>query len=534
MGEGADFFEAIARGWGGGVQSGQFQIAMFVDANILEVASLFVGVGWESGDFYFGEHMELGLFSGEGGVKLRPLPTAMPLGDTTYRGVSNPRTMTGQAATISEESSAAGERAMRRVRWRLVPFLCLLFIVNYLDRTNVAMAKLTMSVDAGLSDRAYGFGAGLFFIGYFLFEVPSNLILQRLGARRWIARILITWGMCSAAMMFTRGPASFAALRFLLGIAEAGFFPGIVYYLTHWAPQRRRAKVLAMFLTSTALSGVIGNPLAGWLMTFDGMAGLRGWQWLFLVEGLPPVLLGIAILAMGWLPDQPADAHWMPADERDWIENELRRDHAMESVGHIAELRAAAADSRLWLLSAIYFCLVMGLYGFVYWVPSIVKSLTQSSNARVGVASAAPYLIGAAAMVFIAGSADRKGSRRGYVASCAAVGAGGLVALSVSLTFSHSTLFGMTALCVAAIGIFGSLGPFWAIPTRYLRHTAAAGGIAVINSTGALAGFFAPSAIGWAKTATGSYAARLLVVAASLAAGAILVLYIPPAIDEAG
>ncbi|MGA2231369.1 MAG: MFS transporter [Tepidisphaeraceae bacterium] len=439
--------------------------------------------------------------------------------------------MTDQAAIITQESNAAGERAMRRVRWRLVPFLCLLFIVNYLDRTNVAMAQLTMSTDVKLSAKTYGLGAGLFFIGYFLFEVPSNLLLQRLGARRWIARILITWGVCSAAMMFTRGPRSFGTLRFLLGFAEAGFFPGIVYYLTHWVPQQRRAKVLAMFLTSTALSGVIGNPLAGWLMTFDGAAGLRGWQWLFLLEGLPPVLLGIAILAMGLLPDTPADAHWMPADERDWIENELRRDHADESVGHVAELRAAASDARLWLLSAIYFCLVMGLYGFVYWVPSIVKSLTQSSNARVGVASAAPYLIGAVAMVFIAGSADRMGARRGYVAVCAALGAGGLAALCVSLTYSHSVVFGMAALCVAAIGIFGSLGPFWAIPTRYLRHTAAAGGIAIINSTGALAGFCAPFAIGWAKTATGSFAAGLLVVAASLAAGAILVIYIPPAID---
>lgn len=232
-----------------------------------------------------------------------------------------------------------GPRIMKKIVRRLIPFLCLLFIVNYLDRTNVAMAKLQMLGDAHLTEASYGLGAGLFFIGYFLFEVPSNLILQRIGARRWIARIMISWGILSAMMMLVRGTASFYALRFALGVAEAGFFPGIVFYLTAWAPAARRAHLLAIFLTSTALSGVIGTPVAGWIMQMEGIAGLHGWQWLFLLEGLPAIGLGIAILFSGLLPDSPADANWLTPTERTWIENELARDHSQTNVNHIADLR---------------------------------------------------------------------------------------------------------------------------------------------------------------------------------------------------
>jgi MFS transporter, ACS family, tartrate transporter len=414
-----------------------------------------------------------------------------------------------------------------KITRRLIPFLCLLFIVNYLDRTNVAMAKLQMVGDVNLSDRAFGLGSGLFFIGYFIFEVPSNLILQRVGARRWIARIMISWGIISALLMFTRGPQSFYGLRFILGAAEAGFFPGIVLYLTYWVPHKNRARLMAAFLTSTALSGLIGNPLAGAIMTLDGMGGLRGWQWVFLLEGIPPVLLGIAILMTSILPDRPAEATWLSASEREWIETELQRDGSHDSVNHIADFGDAFADIRLWLLSALYFLLIMGLYGFVYWVPSIVKDLTSASNLRVGWLSAVPYLVAAISMVLIGRHADHHGRRRLHVSICAAVGAVGIV----MLILSHSAAAGIVSLCVAAIGIFGSLGPFWCIPTRYLRGTAAAGGIAVVNSTGALAGFAAPYAIGWAKSATGHLTAGLLVVAASLAAGAILVLCLPSEAD---
>jgi len=416
-----------------------------------------------------------------------------------------------------------------KITRRLIPFLCLLFIVNYLDRTNVAMAKLQMFGDTNLNDKSYGFGAGLFFLGYFLFEVPSNLVLHRVGARRWIARIMISWGILSAAMMFVRGEKSFYMLRFLLGLAEAGFFPGIVFYLMAWIPAAQRSRILAAFLTSTALSGLIGSPVAGLLMKMEGIGGLHGWQWLFLLEGLPAVGLGIAILASNLLPDRPADANWITSEERLWIENELARDHSREQVNHVSDLRAAAADGRLWLFSAIYFMLIMGLYGFIYWAPTIVKSFTHGDDFHVGLVTAIPYLVAAVSMVMIGISADRSGRRRWHVAGCAVIGAIGIAGLCNSVR----PVWGIVALCVAAIGIFGTLGPFWALPTRYLRHTAAAAGIAIINSIGALSGFVAPSVIGWAKQTTGRFTAGLLVVAASLLAGAILILLVPANVETA-
>ena len=429
--------------------------------------------------------------------------------------------------TYASNETVDGPRIIKKIMHRLIPFLCLLFIVNYLDRTNVAMAKLQMLTDAHLTDASYGFGAGLFFIGYFLFEVPSNLILQRTGARRWIARIMISWGILSSAMLMVRGPASFYALRFALGIAEAGFFPGIVFYLTAWAPAARRSQLLAIFLTSTAISGVVGTPLAGWIMQMEGFAGLHGWQWLFLLEGLPAIGLGIAILFSDLLPDSPAEANWLAPTERLWIETELARDHSQAHVNHIADLRAAAADTRLWLFSGIYFTLIMGLYGFIYWVPTIVKSLTHASNVNVGLISAIPYIVAAISMVAIGAAADYTGRRRWSVSICAIVGSAGIVALCCS----DRPVLGLMSLCVAAIGIFGTLGPFWALPSRYLRHTAAAGGIAVVNSTGALAGFVAPGVIGWAKQATGRFTAGLLVVAASLLVGSVLILLVPKSVE---
>jgi MFS transporter, ACS family, tartrate transporter len=429
--------------------------------------------------------------------------------------------------TLTQDTFSVGSQALSRIHRRLLPFLWLLFIVNYLDRTNVAMAKLTMMADAQLTNATYGLGAGLFFIGYFIFEVPSNLILHRVGARRWIARIMITWGLCSAAMFLTCGPKSFCTLRFLLGVAEAGFFPGIILFLTHWIPAQQRAKTLALFLTATALSGVVGNPLAGLLLKLDGMAGLHGWQWLFILEGVPPTVLGIIMLSSNILPDRPGDAKWLSEEQAKWIEDELARDGEHPQVNHVADLRSVA-DARLALLSGIYFLLIMGLYGLLYWVPSIVKTLTRQSNAMVGATSAIPFVVGAVTMVAIAGHADRARHRRWHVSICALVGGIGIAALAIS----SGAMAGMMALCVAAIGIFGSLGPFWTIPTRYLRGTAAAAGIAVINSIGALAGFVAPYAIGYAKDKTGSFEAGLLLVAASLVLGSLLVLCVPASADR--
>ena len=416
-------------------------------------------------------------------------------------------------------------RLIAKIIARLIPFLCVLFIVNYLDRTNVAMAKLRMLGDTGISEAVYGLGAGLFFIGYFIFEVPSNLILERVGARVWMTRIMISWGLVCAAMMFVRGPHSFYGLRFLLGVAEAGFFPGIVLYLTYWIPSRRRASVLAWFLTSTAISGIIGNPLAGMLMKMEGIAGLHGWQWLFLIEGIAPVLLGFVTLAI--LPDRPKDAKWLDASEVAWIEQQLAREH-IDRGHHVAELTHALRHPRLWLLSVIYFMLIMGLYGFVYWVPTIIKNASGASDMMVGWWSAVPYLVAAASMVVVAHHADRHNERRWHIAASAVFAAGGIAIVAHCTT----TTTVVPALCLAAIGIWGSLAPFWALSTRFLRGTAAAGGIAIVNSIGALAGFASPSVIGWAKGQTGNFTRGLLIVSTALVCGAALVLLVPRAVDR--
>jgi len=412
-----------------------------------------------------------------------------------------------------------------RIIRRLIPFLCLLFIVNYLDRTNIAMAKLKMLGDAHLDEEIYGFGAGLFFIGYFIFEVPSNIILEKVGARRWIARIMITWGIVSSAMMYVHGPTSFYAMRFLLGVAEAGFFPGIVLYLTHWVPSSQRASVLALFLTSTAICGIIGNPLAGLLMKMDGIGGMHGWQWLFLIEGIIPIVLGVVTWVL--LPDHPRDARWLSIDEKQWIEAELAREQAQHQH-HVAELRHALPDARLWLLSALYFCLIMGLYGFVYWVPTIIKSVTSASDVGVGFLSAIPSLVGAVTMVIIAKHADKTDERRWHVAVCAVIAATGVALVCIC----HSLVEVELALALSAVGIFGTLAPFWALATRFLRGSAAAAGIAIVNSIGALAGFVAPSIIGWAKQSTGKFTYGLLAVSISLAIGALLVMIMPRGVDR--
>jgi MFS family permease len=429
------------------------------------------------------------------------------------------------APTVAQTD--VGPAAMARIMRRLIPLLCLLFLVNYLDRTNVAMAKLRMLADANLTDASYGTGTGLFFIGYCLFEVPSNLILVKVGARRWIARIMISWGIISACMMFTRGTTSFYFLRLMLGIAEAGFFPGIVLYLTYWVTSSHRTRAMAAFLTSTAISGLVGNPLGGMLMKLDGACGLHGWQWLFLIEGIIPVLLGVSILLFPILPDKPAKASWLSPEEKDWIERALARDESQASSDHIASLWSAMRDGRLWILSATNFMLVSGLYGFIYWLPSIVKSISSISDARIGFVSGIPYAIAAGAMVIIALRADRTGRPRFYGSACASVGCVGMVAVCVVLKYSPALAWALPALCLAAVGIFGALAPFWTIPTKYLKGNAAAGGIAIVNCFSALAGAVAPTVIGWTKQSTGSFTTGLMSVAGALAVGAVLLAVVP-------
>lgn len=409
--------------------------------------------------------------------------------------------------------------ALHKARWRLLPFLFILYVVAYLDRINVGFAALQMNAAIGLGAAAYGLGAGMFFVSYTAFEIPSNLILVRLGARLWIARIMITWGVISSAMMLVRGEMSFYALRFLLGAAEAGFFPGIILYLTYWFPSSERAKATAVFMTATALSGLVGGPLSGALLAMDGALGLAGWQWMFLVEGVPAVLLGLAVLA--WLPDGPHDAPWLTPDERAALEARLAADEDDPPGGARRHtVKAAVGSGRVWLLAALYFTIVIGLYGISFWMPQILQGQSNWSDVRVSVVSALPYLAAAVGMVIVAGHSDRTGERRWHVAACAWTAALGFAAASQTRSAPAS----LGALAVAAVGVWGAFGPFWTLPSSFLSGRAAAGGIALVNSVGNIGGFAGPSLLGVVRDRTGRFEGGLLLVAATLAAGGVLAL----------
>jgi len=415
-------------------------------------------------------------------------------------------------------------RALGKASWRLIPFLFVLYVVAYLDRVNVGFAQLQMKTALDLSDAAYGFGAGLFFVGYFLFEVPSNLLMVRVGARRWIARIMISWGVISSATMCARGETSFYALRVLLGLAEAGFFPGIILYLTYWFPPRERAAAVARFMTAIGLSLVIGGPLSGAIMDgLHGRWGWAGWQWLFLLEGLPSILGGFAVLAI--LPDGPADATWLTTDEKTALRETMRaRSEARSEASprrDLSTLRDALVDGRVWLLSTIYFMTAMGLYGLTLWVPQIVKDVAGGSAFRVGVISAIPYLLAAGCMVLSARHADRTNRYRAILVITLSVAAAGLVGAALLLDAGPTAV--LVALSAGVVGLFCAFGPFWAVPPSFLRGTAAAGGIAVINSFGNLGGFVSPWAVGLVKKRTGSFAGGIGLIAGALAVAVILI-----------
>lgn len=416
-------------------------------------------------------------------------------------------------------------KLFRKITWRLVPFLFLLYIVAYIDRINVGFAKLQLQqtafgVSAAEFDRVYGFAAGIFFLGYFLFELPSNLILQRVGARLWIARIMVVWGFVSAAMMFVRTPTQFYVMRFLLGLAEAGFFPGIIFYLTAWYPSAQRARTVALFATGSALAGVVGSPLSGALMRMDGILGLGGWQWLFVLEGIPAVLLGLVVLA--YLPRGPAEARWLSADEKDWLIRRVRDDEQTTGRHERHQLVHALASGRLWLLALIYFLLNVGGYGYELWIPSILKDLSKAGFGWLGLLNAVPYFVAALAMVWVGRRSDRTGDRSGHVAAAAFVGAVGFW-LSAS---TSNPLLAMAALVVAFAGLKSTMGPFWAMGTAFLSGTAAAGGIALINSVGNLGGFVGPQLVGRLVASTGNPRLALGVLGGVLAAMALLALLV--------
>ena len=409
---------------------------------------------------------------------------------------------------------------MRRVTWRLLPFLLLLYIISWLDRVNVGFAKLQMNSDLGFSETIYGIGAGIFFIGYGLCEVPSNLLLVRFGARVWIARIMITWGLISAGMMFVEGIWSFYIMRFLLGVAEAGFLPGIIYYLSQWFPRSHRAKAVSWFMIGIPLSVVFGGPLSGWLLGFDGHLGLEGWQWMFLVEGIPAVFLGFVVLF--FLTEKPAEAHWLTAEQRDWLGQRIEAEHVEAHARHGFGLREALLHPTVWLLALVMFCCQTGSYGLTFWVPTIVKGLSGYTELEVGLFSAIPYIAAAVGMVLVGRSSDRSGERFMHIVIPSVFGALGFMATG----FLLSPALAMLALAVAAVGDYSTRGPFWALPGRFLTGSALAAGIALINSMGALGGFVGPSAVGYLRDVTHSFVAPLFLLAGILLAGAVLTLWL--------
>jgi MFS transporter, ACS family, tartrate transporter len=419
-------------------------------------------------------------------------------------------------------------RTIAKVSMRLVPFLIVCYFVAYLDRVNVGFAALTMNKDLGLSQTAFGFGAGVFFLAYFIFEVPSNLLLEKFGARKWIARIMLSWGVLSGAMAFI--PAigritglssehSFYLVRVLLGAAEAGFFPGIIFYLTLWFPAEYRARIVGYFMAAIPLSTVIGAPISGALLYLEGGLGLAGWQWLFVIEAIPAILLSVAVFV--YLTDRPADATWLAPDERAWLAERLTLEERQRQSVHNYSVVQSLFNPRVLGLSLVYFGVVAMNYGLGFFLPQIVKTFGLSTFLTT-VVSAAPYLVGVFAMVWWGRRSDHKAERRFHAAFPLLIAAAGIAA---STALDDPTLK-MISFCVAGFGIFANLPVFWTLPTAFLSGASAACGIAVINSIGNLAGFAGPFAMGWVKDHTGSYAGGLLLLAALgiMAIGIVLAL----------
>jgi MFS transporter, ACS family, tartrate transporter len=397
------------------------------------------------------------------------------------------------------------ERAFRKATRRLVPFLFLIYVVAYLDRVNVSFAQLQLEDDLDFTDTIFGIGAGIFSLGYVIFGVPSNLALARFGARRWLAAIMIVWGVISASMLFIDGPESFYVLRFLLGAAEAGFFPGIILFLTWWFPERERTKAIALFLTAVSAAYVFGGPVSGGLLELDGVAGLDGWQWLFLIEGIPAVVLGVVTLR--FLDERPHDAEWLEPDERAFLAAEVERERELRERLGTQRLRDALGSGRVWLLGLVYFILLAAGFGLTFFVPDLVQDRTGYSDFEVGVLAAIPYGFATAAMVFAA--------RRGTGLTVPIlVGASGTLVTA----YAQSPILLTIGITLAAVGLLSALPRFWVLPTAFLSGTAAAAGIALVAAIGNLGGFVGPAFTGIAEDQTGGYEMPLVTLAAVLVA----------------
>jgi MFS transporter, ACS family, tartrate transporter len=426
-----------------------------------------------------------------------------------------------QSAILATSGSATSDietSTIRTISWRLIPFLVLAYFFSYLDRVNLGFAALTMNAELKFTPLIFAWGAGIFFIGYFIFEVPSNLALEKFGASRWIARIMVTWGIISAAMCLVSGEMSFYVLRFLLGVAEAGFFPGIILYLTYWYPAEYRARFLAAFAIAVPVSTVIGAPISGLLLGLDGAMGLKGWQWLFIIEGIPSVLLGI--VTWFYLTDKPEKADWLTTEQKAWLAGKLEAEIATKQAAQHLSLGQALSSPKVITLSLVYFGFVGALYGMQFWLPQIVKAFGLT-NAQTGFVTAIPFLFGTIAMILWARHSDATRERVAHVGGPLLLTA---VALGASSYITDPTAT-MIMLTIAAIGVFCTFAVFWTLPTAWLSGTAAAGAIALINSIGNLAGFGGPYIVGWVKDATGSTSTGLLVLSLlPLAAGLLVFL----------
>ena len=421
-------------------------------------------------------------------------------------------------APVAETPAEQRRRVIARVTRRIIPFAFICYVVAYVDRVNVGFAAQALQRDLHLSDTAYGLGAGLFFLGYCLFEVPSNLILERVGARRWIARIMIGWGLVSMGMMFATGPRSFYAARILLGVAEAGFFPGFVLYLTYWIPSDDRARTGALFMMAAPVSIIVGAPVSEALLGLDGRYGLHGWQWLFIVEGFPAVILGL--LALRLLTDRPEQAAWLPAADRAWLTKTMAEEQALRAdVGHVS-IRRTLASGRVWLLCGVYFLNTSVTYGIFLWLPKMLREASGSGGYSLSAMTAIPFTAALVVMVLVGRHSDRTGERKFHVAACALTAAVGLLLAVLS---QHNIWLLVLSFTLSQMGQRSVMSVFWAIPPIFLGGIGAAAGIGLINAIGNLGGFAGPSMMGWLRTATGGYTGGLLVLVVVLLAEALVV-----------
>jgi ACS family tartrate transporter-like MFS transporter len=419
--------------------------------------------------------------------------------------------------TATPASSHLEQRAIRKITWRLIPFLMLLYFVAFLDRINVGFAALTMNKDVGLTSHMFGLGAGIFFLGYFAFEVPSTVILHKVGARFWIGRVMITWGLVSIAMAFTRGPITFYVLRFLLGLAEAGFFPGIILYLSYWFPANNRSAVTAMFMAAAPVAGLIGSPVSGALMQLNGLLGLRGWQWLFLIEGIPALVLGFTTFY--FLTDRPANAVWLTADERDWLVSAIEQEQTDIRDRRNHSAWRALADWKVLALSLAYFGTSAGLYTIGFWAPLIVKGLGFSIF-HVGLLIAIPNLIAVIGMVLWSRNSDRTGERYWHAALACLIGA---IGMAVAARAGSSAFLAIAGLSLTAFGVSAAKPPLWCLPTTFFAGTAAAASIGLINSLGTLGGFAGPYMIGSTNGTSGNFSRGLYLVGGTLIVSAVTI-----------